>query len=91
MSDNNIPKPKRTYKKRAPKAAPKVSEDPPQPAVEKISHDDNSVEKVSFPLGWVHPSLETTGSNSFGKWFIWSKTIVVSRCYISLIEYVIDV
>ena len=50
MSDNNIPKPKRTYKKRAPKAAPKVSEDPPQPAVEKISHDDNSVEKVSVEV-----------------------------------------
>ena len=50
MSDNNIPKPKRTYKKRAPKAAPKVAEDPPQPAVEKISHDDNSVEKVSVEV-----------------------------------------
>ena len=50
MSDNNIPKPKRTYKKRAPKATPKVVEDPPQPAVEKISHDDNSVEKVSVEV-----------------------------------------
>jgi hypothetical protein len=47
MSDNNIPKPKRTYKKRAPKTTPKVVEDPPQPAVEKISPSDNSVE-VSY-------------------------------------------
>jgi len=48
MSDNNITKPKRTYKKRAPKTTPNVVEDPPQPAVEKISPDDNSVEKVSY-------------------------------------------
>ena len=39
MSDNNITKPKRTYKKRVPKTTPKVVEDPPQLAVEKNSDD----------------------------------------------------
>ena len=56
MSDNNIPKPKRTYKKRAPKTTPNVVEDPPQPAIEKMS--DEVLDTVNTA---GQPSQQTTG------------------------------
>ena len=56
MSDNNIPKPKRTYKKRAPKTTPNVVEGPPQPAIEKMS--DEVLDTVNTA---GQPSQQTTG------------------------------
>ena len=59
MSDNNIPKPKRTYKKRAPKTTPNVVEDPPQPAIEKMS--DEVLDTVNTA---GQPSQQTTGQTT---------------------------